>query len=232
MAALRALPTESQQAFADVIEVLAEDPSKFPNRSRINPEDGRSFLYRHPDLPLEVTYELDKERQIIYFLHFAAPELRQKKPLFVSYSHVDKVWKDRLLKWLWDLDEELIDIWVDREIEPGSNWYDEIERALESAKAAVLLVTQDFMASDFIRHVELPALLKAADSGRLTLLWIAVSDAVTEGTPLHEKQAVNDPARPLDGLTKSKRNSEFHRIHDAVKKALESDDPRRHTTDA
>lgn len=224
MAGLRALPVEAQQALTEVIAALAEDPDKFPHRSRINPEDGRSFLYTHPEPPLKVTYELDREQQVIYFLHFAAPELQYRKPLFISYSHVDKVWLDRLLKWLPNLDEELIDIWVDRKIEPGANYEEEIERALSSAKAAVLLVTQDFIASDFIKRVELPALLKAAESGKLTLMWVAVSHAAIEETPLHEHktQAVNDPKRPLKGLRGAKRDEAFLRIHDAIKRALTS----------
>lgn len=223
LAALQTLPAPAQQALSDVLAALAEDPNKFPHRNRLNPRDGKSFLYSHPEPLLEVTYELDKERQIIYFLHFAAPALQQRKPLFISYSHLDATWLDELLKWLKTIQRQgLIDIWDDRKIKPGAKWQDEIEQALRSAKAAVLLVSPNFLASDFILDVEMPALLEAAKGGQLQLLWIAVSDSPVEDTPLKNDQALNDPARPLDALEGAKRNEAFHRIYDGIKQALTS----------
>jgi hypothetical protein len=53
----------------------------------------------------------------------------------------------------------ILDIWSDGRIVPGQIWMDEIESALSRAKAAVLLVNADFLASDFIAQHEPPRLL-------------------------------------------------------------------------
>jgi transcriptional regulator with XRE-family HTH domain len=85
----------------------------------------------------------------------AKPPAGQK--VFVSYSHKDKDFLTRLLVHLWPLEKKgLIDPWADTRISAGEKWKIEIQKALEQARAAVLLVSADFLASDFIIDDELP----------------------------------------------------------------------------
>ncbi len=62
--------------------------------------------------------------------------------------------------------------WDDSRIQPGDIWLDEIERALARAQVALLLVSPDFLASDFIRRQELPCLFEAAQNDGLEILWV------------------------------------------------------------
>ena len=55
--------------------------------------------------------------------------------------------------------------WSDKQISPGSPWLTEIKTALTNTKVAVLLVTPDFIASDFIHEYELGPFLKEAKQG-------------------------------------------------------------------
>jgi len=62
--------------------------------------------------------------------------------------------------------------WDDSRIQPGDIWLDEIEQALARAQVALLLVSPDFLASDFIRRKELPCLFEAAQNDGLKILWV------------------------------------------------------------
>jgi hypothetical protein len=147
------------------------------------------------------------------------PQVRDQ--VFISYSRKDKKWLDRLQTTLKPLTREgKIKVWADTQIEAGNKWREEISKALATAKVAVLLVTQNFLASDFIASNELPPFLKAAKKDGLVILWIAVSSSMFKETEIEQYNAVNDPSRPLDGLTTAKQNKELTRIGDEIKKAM------------
>ncbi len=81
--------------------------------------------------------------------------------IFISYSHKDEKWKDRLVKQLEVLQiKGDVEAWDDRRIKAGEDWYVEIQKALKHADAAVLLVSADFLTSGFILTEEVPTLLK------------------------------------------------------------------------
>lgn len=76
--------------------------------------------------------------------------------IFISYSHADEVWKELVVTHLGGV--ATLDAWDDRRIGAGTDWRSEIESALAAASAAVLLISADFLSSEFINDVELPAL--------------------------------------------------------------------------
>ena len=122
--------------------------------------------------------------------------------IFVSYSHKDRVWLDRLQEQFAPLARgALLDPWDDTRIAPGKNWREEIARALGEADVAVLLVTPSFLASDFIAQHEFQPLLE-----KKHVFWVAVSASVYGMTELERYQCANNPAKPLDGLSKAARN--------------------------
>lgn len=141
--------------------------------------------------------------------------------VFISYSHRDKLWLD-------DLDKHLkpflrgvpIKSWSDQQIAPGSKWFDEIESALANTKVAVLLISPDFLASDFIHEHELGPLLKKADQDGVKILWVPIRDSAYKQTPLTNYQAVIDPIKPLARMNKPKRDQAWVKICDEIKKAV------------
>ena len=123
------------------------------------------------------------------------------KDVFISYSHEDKKWLKRLQDMLKPLLRKgSVSIWVDTAIKAGDRWRTEIEDALKSARAAVLLVSPDFLASEFIAENELPQLLAAAKNKDLRILWVYIRPCLYKEAKIGDYQAAHDISRPLAGL--------------------------------
>ena len=141
--------------------------------------------------------------------------------VFVSYSHKDSAWLERLQVQLKPFEREgLFHLWADTQLKPGSLWKDEITEALESARVAVLLVSGDFLASDFIVTNELPPLLRAAKENGATILPVIVSPCLYEETVLGDFTAVNSPKQALVNLKFGDSEQVFVNVARAVKESL------------
>jgi hypothetical protein len=147
-----------------------------------------------------------------------AAYLRDK--VFISYSHKDKKFLDELLMHLRPLiRNERISVWSDKKIQPGVKWLNEISQAIASAKVAVLLVTKDFLASDFIHEHEFEPLLKEAKQGGVRILWVPVRACAYEETPLKDYQALTPPDKPLAQMN-AERDGAWVRICQEIKNAM------------
>ena len=98
------------------------------------------------------------------------------KKIFISYSHCDEKWIDSLVKHLKVLElEELCSVWEDRKIQSGQLWKDEIEKALKEADIAILMVSANFLTSDFIIRQEVPLILERQQTAGLKLIPVIVN---------------------------------------------------------
>jgi hypothetical protein len=151
-----------------------------------------------------------------------AAQSNKRTKIFISYSHQDGDWLARLRIHLKPLEREhRIEIWDDTKIKPGSRWRQEIEDALSTAKVAVLLVSADFLASDFIATSELPLLLNAAEKeGAIILPLILSPSRFLRTTSLAQFQSVNDPLKPLIGLSRSEQETMLDRLIDAIEASM------------
>lgn len=147
--------------------------------------------------------------------------------VFVSYSHADRKWLDRLMIHLKPLRELCrLEAWDDTRIKPGSKWREEIKVAVDRSSVAILLVSADFLASDFIRTDELPPLLKASEENGATILPIIVSPCLfSKVQHLSQFQAVNDPATPLVNIPCGEQEAVWVRVADAILGIAQSNAP-------
>lgn len=145
-----------------------------------------------------------------------------RRGVFVSYSHRDRKWLERLQIHLRPLERDhSLAVWDDTKIRPGTDWRGEIRHAIQTAKVAILLVSADFLASEFIAKNELPPLLRAAKEDGALILPVIVSPCRFVKTEnLSGFQAVNDPDKPLNSLKGANRERILTQVVDAVEAAL------------
>src|SRR5258706_16484819 len=97
-----------------------------------------------------------------------------RKNVFISASSSDKKWVEKLQTILApSLQKDQITTWTIDKIIPGTVWQKEHTKAVATTKVAVVLVTADLLASDFIMKNELPQFLQASKTEGLSLLWVA-----------------------------------------------------------
>lgn len=95
--------------------------------------------------------------------------------IFISYSHKDEAWKEALQRHLKVLQaHNEFSIWDDRQIEVGANWLPAIENAIEQAKVALLLVSSDFLTSEFVTRKEIPRFLQRREAEGLQVVPIII----------------------------------------------------------
>ena len=115
--------------------------------------------------------------------------------LFISYSHADEALKNELIKHLSASRRSgLIQEWHDRKIRPGADWSVEINDALDRCKIILLLISADFIQSDYCYGVELKRALERHESDQAQVIPVIVRPCDWTGLPFAQYQAL-----PKDG---------------------------------
>jgi TIR domain len=93
--------------------------------------------------------------------------------LFISYSRKDSAWVTRLRTLMRPAERRgVISTWTDADIEPGKRWEPQLLGRLETTQAALLLVSNNLLESQYVRNVEMPALMKRMPDSRFHLFWV------------------------------------------------------------
>ncbi|MFO1432417.1 MAG: TIR domain-containing protein [Candidatus Competibacteraceae bacterium] len=123
--------------------------------------------------------------------------------IFISYSHDNETWKDRLVSQLGVLEHEgLLSVWEDRRIDAGDNWLPEIETAIDACNVALLLISAKFLTSKFILGREVPALLQRREQAGVRVIPVILeSCAWTRVSWLKTIQARPKDGKPLSGMS-------------------------------
>lgn len=95
--------------------------------------------------------------------------------VFVSYSHKDEEWKDKLQPHLQALQiAGRVEVWDDRRIDGGALWYDEIRENMDRAGVAVCLISKNFLASKFCINEEVAYFLRQRESSGMVIIPVLV----------------------------------------------------------
>ncbi len=121
---------------------------------------------------------------------------------FVSYSHADAKLKAELIKHLAPLERlKLVSHWDDGEIKPGEHWEKAISDQMAAAKLILLLISSDFIASEFCYERELAAALKRDKAKTARVLPIILRPCLWQDLPFGKLQPVLHEGKPITAWT-------------------------------
>jgi hypothetical protein len=117
---------------------------------------------------------------------------------FVSYAHEDEPYlKELEISFAQLRRSNLISTWHDRKIPSGAEWSREIDENLNSADIILLLVSRDFLASEYIYTHELPRALELHESGSAIVVPIILKPSDWENSPLGSLQVLPSGGRAV-----------------------------------
>ena len=118
--------------------------------------------------------------------------------VFFSYSHKDEKMRKRLEAHLSTLKRQnVISGWHDRKIEPGTEWKGQIDEHLDKAEIVLLLISADFLASDYCYDVELNQALARHSAGQTRVIPIILRPCDWTSTRFGKLQALPRDGKPV-----------------------------------
>lgn len=146
--------------------------------------------------------------------------------IFISYSHKDEEWKDRLVDHLKVLElEGYCTLWDDRKIKVGDDWFIEIEKALQESHIAVMLISVNFLISDFIREEEVSRILERRRQEGLWLIPVIVEPCPWKKVEwLASIQVLPKDGKPLSTRKRHTINTILANLAEDIAAALKLDD--------
>ena len=118
--------------------------------------------------------------------------------IFYSYSHRDEELRDELEKHLSILKRKgVIQGWHDRRIGAGKEWEGEINTHLNTADVILLLISADFLASDYCYDVEMRRAMERHEAGEACVIPVILRPVDWKGAPFGKLQALPMDAVPV-----------------------------------
>jgi hypothetical protein len=132
--------------------------------------------------------------------------------VFFSYAHEDEALRDKLAKHLKLLERQgVIKAWHDRDITAGEEWKKAIDNHLESANIILLLVSSDFLASDYCYDIELKRALERHESNESRVIPVILRSVDWQRSPFGKLVAL-----PKDGKAITSWQNEDEAFTDVV----------------
>lgn len=139
--------------------------------------------------------------------------------VFISYSHADRKLQDELARHLSNLRKQgIISNWFDGDILPGTEWRIELMKHLNQANIILLLVSADFIDSDFCYDIEMTRAIERHKADEARVLPIILRPCDWVGTPFAELQALPSNAKPV--VTWPTHDEAFADVIKGIRKAI------------
>ncbi|OHE82955.1 MAG: hypothetical protein A2107_00610 [Verrucomicrobia bacterium GWF2_62_7] len=145
-----------------------------------------------------------------------------KRPvrLFYSYSHKDEPLRDELEAHLSNLKRlGVINGWHDRKIGAGRDWEKAIDRNLEESTVILLLVSADFIASDYCYNKEMNRALEKHKDGSAVVIPVIVRSVDWKNAAFSHLQALPKDAKPVTSW--KNRDKAWTDVAKGIRRAIE-----------
>ena len=140
--------------------------------------------------------------------------------LFYSYSHKDEELRDELERHLSILKRQgVIAGWHDRRIGAGKEWKGQIDAHLNTARVILLLISADFLASDYCYDVEMRRAIERHEAGEARVIPVILRAVDWKGAPFGKLQCLPTDAKPVTSWTN--RDEAFRDVAQGIRKAVE-----------
>ena len=147
--------------------------------------------------------------------------------IFFCYAREDEALRLELEKQLQALKRQgLITMWHDRNINAGDEWEREIDKRLDSAQIILLLVSPDFMASDYSYSKEMMRAMQRHDAGEAIVIPIILRPVYWQGAPFGKLQVLPTDAKHITSPIWPNQDEAFFNVAEGIRKAAEMLDAR------
>ncbi len=148
------------------------------------------------------------------------PPINQGISLFFSYAHEDEILRDELAKHLSILRRQhIISNWYDRDITAGSEWANEIDSHLNQADIILLLISADFMASDYCYDVEMSRAMERHEQREAVVIPVILRKTKWQNAPFSKLQALPKNGKPVTGW--ADQDEAFLNIAEGIQRVAE-----------
>ncbi|MDX2213840.1 MAG: toll/interleukin-1 receptor domain-containing protein [Oculatellaceae cyanobacterium bins.114] len=139
--------------------------------------------------------------------------------VFFSYSHKDEGLRDELATHLSILRRQgVISAWYDRQITPGTEWAGEINTHLNSSEIILLLISPDFLASDYCFDIELRRAMERHERGEARVIPIILRPVDWQGASFGKLQALPKNAKAI--TLWDNRDEAFRNVCEGIRIAI------------
>jgi hypothetical protein len=140
--------------------------------------------------------------------------------IFFSYAHEDEPLRDELAKHLKLLERQgIIQSWHDRKITAGEEWKSEIDTHLESAEIILLLISADFLASDYCYNIEMKRSLERHKNNQARVIPVILRPVDWHRSPFGKLVALPTDEKPI--TTWPNQDEAFTDVAQGLRRAID-----------
>ncbi|MEM6831047.1 MAG: toll/interleukin-1 receptor domain-containing protein [Bacteroidota bacterium] len=143
--------------------------------------------------------------------------------VFISYSRTDSDWLNLVNLYLKQLkNQHEFEFWDDTKIKPGEEWKTKIDENIADCQVALLLVSANFLASEFINNEEVPEILRKAKQRGVKVFTLVLDICnFDEHSPLYKYHCLNDPEFPMEDMPESDQKRLLVRMAREIRDVLQ-----------